>query len=189
MLPHWQDLTYLQAGSAAQQAAYHVLLKHAVLPALQAYSPTLAGTFPLDIAVPGSDLDILCEVYDFAEFGQTVARHFGHCPGYSCRQRRTGPPAEIISFQLQEFEVELFGQSLPVAQQYGYRHMVVEARLLTAGGSRLKERVIQEKTLGLKTEPAFAKLLALPSDAYQALLALETADAQQLRALVQQHGY
>jgi hypothetical protein len=76
-----------------------------------------------------------------------------------------------------------------VAQQHGYRHMVVEARLLAASGPRLKERVIQEKTLGLKTEPAFAKLLALPGDAYQALLALETADAQQLRALVQQHGY
>jgi hypothetical protein len=44
--------------------------------------------------------------------------------------------------------------------------------------SWLNERVIQEKTLGLKTEPAFAKLLAL-----------ETADVQQLRALVQQHGY
>jgi hypothetical protein len=175
MLPHWQDIGYLQAGSPAQQGAYRTLQRHAILQLLQAYKPILVGTFPLDIAVAGSDLDIICEVHDFQAFGELVAQHFGHCPAYTSRQLSLGGLASlVISFQLDGMEVEVFGQPLATEQQNGYRHLVVEARLLAAGGAAFKKKIIALKTQGLKTEPAFAALLGLPGDAYQALLSLES---------------
>lgn len=186
LLPNWQDIAYLQVGSPAQRAVYYLLQQHAVLPSLRAYAPVLAGTFPLDIAVAGSDLDVLCEVYDFETFSQTVMRHFSHLPGYASQHLLVNDqPAIVISFQLPPVEIELFGQALPVERQHGFRHLVVEARLLAAGGAALKQAVVRLKAQGLKTEPAFAQLLALPGDAYQALLALEPLSDAQLCTLVQ----
>jgi hypothetical protein len=189
VLPDWKDIRYLRAGSPAQQAAYAALQQHAVLAALQGYAPILAGTFPLDIAVAGSDLDILCEVHDFDEFNQFVGQHFSQCPAYTVQRLQIGGvPSLVISFYLDEVEVELFGQALPAEQQAGYRHLVVEARLLALGGPALHQEIIRLKNSGLKTEPAFATLLALPGDPYQALLDLETCSDQQLLRLVQQRG-
>jgi hypothetical protein len=187
MLPDWQAIEYLQAGSLAQQAAYYTLQRHAILPLLQAYTPILVGTFPLDIAIASSDLDIICEVHDFPAFSQLVGRHFGHCPVYTARQIEVGGVASLlISFRLDEVEVEVFGQPLAPEQQNGYRHLVVEARLLALGGAAFKKAVIDLKTQGLKTEPAFATLLALLGDAYQALLHLESATDAELASLLPQ---
>jgi hypothetical protein len=187
MLPDWQAIEYLQAGSPAQQAAYHTLQRHAILPLLQAYTPILVGTFPLNIAIASNDLDIICEVHDFPAFSQLVAQHFGHCPAYTTRQIQVGGVASlVISFRLDEMEVEVFGQPLASKQQNGYRHLVVEARLLALGGAAFKQAVIDLKTQGLKTEPAFATLLALPGDAYQALLHLESATDAELASLLPQ---
>jgi hypothetical protein len=185
MLPNWQDIHYLQAGSPAQQAAYHTLQRHAILPFLEAFKPILVGTFPLDIAIASSDLDIICEVHDFQEFGQLVAQQYGHCPAYTSRQLELGGLASlVISFQLDGMEVELFGQPLAPEQQNGYRHLVIEARLLTIGGPVFKENIIRLKIQGLKTEPAFAALLVLPGDAYHALLRLESATDAELARLL-----
>jgi hypothetical protein len=187
MLSAWAAIQYLQAGSPAQQAAYLVLQRHAVLHKLQAYSPCLVGTFPLDITVAGSDLDIICEVHDFGQFSQLVGQHFSWCPAYAARWLQlNGIPSLVISFYLDEFEIEVFGQPLPPAQQAGYRHLVVEARLLAVGGPALREKVIRLKTNGLKTEPAFATLLSLPGDPYQALLDLAPCSDQALLHLIAQ---
>ena len=185
MLPHWQDIGYLLAGSLAQQAAYRTLQRHAILPLLHAYKPILVGTFPLDIAIASSDLDIICEVHNFLAFSQLAAQHFEHCPGYAARHVQLGSLASlVISFQLDGMEVEVFGQPLATEQQNGYRHMVVEARLLAIGGPVFKENIIHLKTQGLKTEPAFAALLSLSGDAYQALLRLELATDAELASLL-----
>ena len=58
MLQDWRDLTYLLHGTATQRAAYHALEALQVSALLQALDPVLAGTIPLGIDVPGSDLDI-----------------------------------------------------------------------------------------------------------------------------------
>jgi len=189
VLPDWKDIQYLQTGSPAQRAAHATLQQHAVLAALQVYDPILVGTFPLDIMVAGSDLDIVCEVHDCVEFSQRVGQHFSHCSAYSFQSLRSRePPCWVASFYLEGIEVELFGQPLPTKQQNGYRHLVVEARLLAAGGTTLQEKVRDLKAQGVKTEPAFAKLLALPGDPYQALLNLETYSDQELRQLVGQRS-
>ncbi len=49
-------------GTATQQAAYHTLEALRIFPLPGAFDPMLAGTIPLDIDIPGSDLDMVCSV-------------------------------------------------------------------------------------------------------------------------------
>jgi hypothetical protein len=183
MLPDWKDLTYLRQGSAQQRRTYDLLQRHKLLPRLGACDPVLVGTFPLDLTVPGSDLDIICEEPDLAAFRQTLAG-FAAYPKYMVWLASTTEPALVASFEVEGLAVEVFGQALPTARQNGYRHMVVEARLLAAGGAALRQQVLALKASGVKTEPAFAQVLGLPGDPYHALLALEACDEAALAALV-----
>jgi len=58
----WRDLTYLLRSIATQQAAYHPLEALRVFPFHRHFNPMLVGTIPLDIDIPGSDLDMVCSV-------------------------------------------------------------------------------------------------------------------------------
>ena len=49
-------------GTATQQAAYHTLEAFRVFPLPDPFDPMLAGIIPLDIDIPGSDLDMVCSV-------------------------------------------------------------------------------------------------------------------------------
>lgn len=51
--------------------------------------------------------------------------------------------------------------------------MLIEYNLLKTYGDPFRERIIQLKKQGIKTEPAFAQLLGLKGDPYLALLDLE----------------
>jgi hypothetical protein len=82
--------------------------------------------------------------------------------------------------------VEVFGQALPATQQYAFRHLVVEAAILEAGGEPWRTAVRQLKQRGLKTEPAFAQLLYLPGEPYEDLLTLEGYSMAKLRAYLAQ---
>jgi hypothetical protein len=183
MLPNWKDITYLQHGSVPQRRAFAVLRRHVLLGHLRAYDPVLVGTFPLDLTVPGSDLDIICEVSEMTAFRQTLTG-FAAYPTYAVRPASTTESALVASFEVEGLAVEIFGQALPTARQNGYRHLVVEARLLAAGGAALRRQVLALKAGGVKTEPAFAQVLGLAGDPYQALLALETYDEAALTALL-----
>ncbi len=52
------------------------------------------------------------------------------------------------------------------------RHFQIERRLLALFGVDFQSRVVALKRQGIKTEPAFAALLKLPGDPYEALLTL-----------------
>ncbi len=183
MLPNWQDITYLKHGSAPQRRAFDLLQRHQLVERLAAYAPVLVGTFPLDLTVPGSDLDLICEAPDPAAFQRTLAT-FATYPQYALRSANTAEPALVASFDLEGLPVELFGQVLPTARQNGYRHLVVEARLLAVGGTPLRQAVLALKASGVKTEPAFAQVLGLLGDPYQALLMLEACDEAALAILM-----
>lgn len=65
------------------------------------------------------------------------------------------------------------------------RHFYIERRLLTLE-PRLRAIVTDLKRTGVKTEPAFAQVLALKGDPYEALLPLELISDLELRALLLQ---
>lgn len=164
----------LKSGTALQQEVYELLCRHRFMEILHFYHPIFVGTVPLDIQVPGSDLDLICEVHDFETFRMEANTHFGHYPGYEVHEREVdGVPRIKVNFNCENWPIELFGQPVPTTQQNGYRHMMIEARLLSLYGESLKQNIIQLKLDGLKTEPAFAELLHLEGDSYKELLKLE----------------
>ncbi len=187
MTEDWKSLHYLRSGSPRQQRAYATLEASSLWPLLSEFDPVLAGTVPLGIDIAGSDLDVLCEVPEAAQvrFAALLRARFGARPGFRLAQRRIGGHATTVcGFRYESEEIEVFGQALPVAEQHGWRHLLVERAILSAGGEAWRTAVRARKQQGLKTEPAFAQLLGLPGDAYAALLTLESWSDELLRERV-----
>ncbi len=185
-MQNWFDIDYLRRGSARQRAAYDVLLRLQVFEVLAAFSPVLTGTIPLGIDVSGSDLDVICEVYDLKVFTAQVKTHFSGYVGFSASQQQVnGLPVVVATFTVAGFSIEIFGQPCPVRQQNAYQHLVAEARLLELGGKTAQEEIRRLKTMGLKTELAFAEYFALPGNPYATLFHLADVPAAELRWLVE----
>jgi hypothetical protein len=170
MIPEFRDLSYLAAGSPRQRRVGRLLIEHGVLDRLSGHDPVLAGTIPLGVDLPESDLDILCRAEDPDRFLEAVRAEFGAVGEVRTIGNR---PTAVARFELAEYVVELFAQDRPVDEQEGYRHLVVEARLLALGGLEAIDTIRALKAKGLKTEPAFARWLGLTGDPYHALLDLE----------------
>jgi len=70
---------------------------------------------------------------------------------------------------LEEFPIEIFAQNKPTIEQNAYRHMIAEYKILQEKGEEFKEKIIDLKKKGIKTEPAFGMLLGLENP-YEDLL-------------------
>ena len=141
------DIRYLLDGTPRQRDAYHALRSLGILDILRDASPRLVGTIPLDIDVPGSDLDIICEMDDADAFARRVETHFGTCRDFTLRRgTRDGLPVVVANWQHEGFPVELFAQPRPVTEQNAYVHMVVEHRLLRLGDPRPQAAGPQDRT-------------------------------------------
>jgi len=189
-MPEWKDLRYLQKGNRRQQRAYAVVEELALWPTLHAFDPVLAGTIPLGIDLPTSDVDVICEVPlpNQASFAQVLQDQYGHLAGFKLRHTVSQGRAAIVGgFCYAGVAIEVFGQALPTGQQYAVRHLVIEAAILQVGGEAWRVAVQRLKQQGLKTEPAFAQLLHLPGDPYEALLTLEGKSPAELAAQLAQH--
>jgi hypothetical protein len=185
-VPHnWFDLEYLLKGTHRQQAAYRALSKLKIDALLADYNPVLAGTIPLQLDLPGSDLDILCEFEDRQGFARCLTLNFGRLPGFSIVERiHQELPTILGRFDYLCFPIEIFGQPLAVQKQRAFRHMFVEARLLQIGGESARQAIVELKKSGMKTEPAFGEFFNLPGDPYQTLLELADLSQPELLALL-----
>jgi len=179
----FQDIEYLRHGTEVQQSAYNALTTGNLLHILRPYQPLLVGTVPIGLQQPGSDLDIVCEVHDLGSFETLVRQQFDHHPNFTLRRtERQGHASIVVGFTVGDWPVELFGQPVPSAQQPGYRHLLVEHRLLTLGGTSFRTCVQLQRAAGFKTEPAFAACLGLADDPYAGLLALEAYSDEELQS-------
>jgi len=143
-----------------------------VLGVLAAFEPRVAGTPPLGLDVPGSDIDVLCFAPDAQRFTDAVWHAFADAPAFTARQWVDPPRAVVASFEAAGWRIELYGEAIPVERQRGWRHFAVERRLLALGGRDLQAAVLALRQRGMKTEPAFATALGLQGDPYLALLEL-----------------
>lgn len=185
MLNHFLSLAYLREGTPRQRAAAAALAKLGVFETLASFGPLLAGTIPLDVDLPASDLDVLCEAYDLDAFIAAAWAGFSHHDGFAChRAEHQGLPAAVVRFRAEGFAFELFGQPLPAAQQQAFLHLLAEARLLHAGSSEDRAAIRALKQEGLKTEPAFGERFALPGDPYLSLRQLAAATDEEIAAIV-----
>lgn len=171
----FDDIAYLQQGSDKQRRVWELLTRHRIFEKLSTFDPLLTGTIPIEIDLPGSDLDIICHCPDIPHFESVLRSLFGTEQHFQLRHKVIGGhPSVVCSFEKEGFVIEVFGQNLPSRQQNAYRHLLIEARLLEELGPEFRRQVIELKEQGLKTEPAFARLLGLEGDAYEALLRLES---------------
>lgn len=165
------DISYLREGTVIQQEVYNLLDKYGIWDILQPYDPILVGTYPLDIQVKSSDLDIVCYAPDLKAFEQFLKEKFSGESNFTLMEKTIiGRPSIIAGFRLEGFEMEIFGQSISTRKQMGYLHLVKEYEILQKKGYQFKEQVIELKKQGYKTEPAFARLLGIEGDPYQGLL-------------------
>ncbi len=165
-------IDYLKNGNERQKRAYEVLAKHHIFEKLKEYSPILAGTIPIEIDIDGSDLDIIFEVdlrfeEDFLD-DLMFSRFIPHDVDVE-HPIVNGEKCITLNFMLEGFPIEIFGQNKPTKQQNAYLHMIAEYKILQEEGEEFKQKIIELKKQGIKTEPAFGILLGLENP-YEDLL-------------------
>ncbi|MNJ92627.1 hypothetical protein D3C87_103010 [compost metagenome] len=167
------------------QRAHRALMNSRVLEQLRAYSPLVAGTFPLNVNIDSSDLDILLTAKDFSTLEKEITTLFGSLSQFECYQTTVNNTASLIArFSFEGVPFELFAQDTPSIQQTAYKHFQVEERLLKIGGESLRRSILELRKNGLKTEPAFAKALNISGDPYGALLELHAKSENELKHLL-----
>mgnify|MGYP003574989658 CR=1 FL=1 len=163
-------LDYLKEGNSRQKRAFEILKKYKIFEKMKYYSPILAGTIPIEIDIEGSDLDIICEVKDKVEFKELLNDIFREYSNFKIREDViNNENCIILNVFLDDFEIEIFGQNKPTIQQNAYRHMIAEYKILQEKGEGFKQKIIDLKKQGIKTEAAFGMLLGLENP-YEDLL-------------------
>ena len=165
------NIEYLKAGNAKQVQTYKILKQNKILEVLAAFNPILVGTVPINIDIENSDLDIICFWKNKAFFKEKLTLAFGQRNKFTIRETMIDDEESIIAnFEIEGFEVEIFGQNIPTKEQNGYKHMIIEYKILQSKGESFRLEIIELKQNGYKTEPAFAYLLNLKGDPYRELL-------------------
>jgi hypothetical protein len=171
---NFKSIEYLSTGNPRQKQAYSELNELGIMQDLADFNPVLTGTIPIGIDLPQSDLDIVCECPDLDTFAWRLRLLYHKKAGFRIRLKEFYNITSVVaSFKSDNFEIEIFGQDLPVEQQNAYRHMLIEHRLLEEHGPEFRDEVIRLKKEGYRTEPAFAKVLGLKGDPYLELLKVE----------------
>ncbi|WP_296148725.1 DUF4269 domain-containing protein [uncultured Flavobacterium sp.] len=164
-------INYLKSGTARQQKAFEVLNENLILQKLSDFTPVLIGTIPINIDIASSDLDIACYWKNKNHFIEIVKNNFSEEKDFQIYERKiSSNEAVVANFFVNAFEIEIFGQNIPVQEQFGFRHMIIEAEILEKHGEDFRRKIIELKEQGIKTEPAFGQLLQLEGNRYEALL-------------------
>lgn len=157
---------------------------------LKWYQVTVVGTPPLGIATAQSDIDLICsypieQENHLIEILKLFQTYKAWCIERSYFERDTW----ICRFEYYAWSMEIFCSTTPIHQQAGFQHFYVERRILDLANDQFKQEIIRLKRKGIKTEPAFAQMLALDGDPYTKLSQLYEADDCVLIQLLQCQGY
>ncbi len=167
----FRNIEYLKTGNRKQKLAYSELISLNIFSDLKAYNPILTGTIPIDIDIPESDLDIICECQNHNKFTEDLIKLFGKNNNFSISTKlNKGITSTIAEFTGKYFIIEIFGQNVPTEKQNAYRHLLIEHQILKEKDSDFKNAIIELKKSGLKTEPAFTQLLRIKGNPYDELL-------------------
>jgi len=179
---NWQNIAYLQSGTARQQEAHSEITKLGILQRLENYRATLVSTICINIDIPESDLDIICQYSKIEEFEADLRKEFIKQKGFKIKrcEGRSGLLQVVAEFRSGSFLIEVFGSSQTVEKQNAFRHLSVASRLIQLGGDIVRQRLRELKLSGLKTEAAIARLLKLSGDPYEAVLDLEKLSDQEI---------
>lgn len=161
---------YLHRGSPRQGRAAAALEALGVgeLPGVREWA--LAGTVPLEVDLPESDLDVLVCTSEVTAARDVLIAQFGELPQFAAWPHSAEVGAWCVTFDFQDFLIEFFLQDRALTEQRAFRHLVAEYVLLQRHGPAFRQQIFELKQSGFKTEPAFAQALNLRGDPYLALL-------------------
>lgn len=165
------NIEYLKTGNEKQQKAYQVLVDNDIFKTLSNFAPILAGTIPINIDIANSDIDIICYTPNKGLFIEVLNNNFSDKKEFNSSENTVFNSIKA-NFYIDGFEFEIFGQNIETTKQNAYRHMVIEHKILLEKGENFRQEIIKLKQQGIKTEPAFAKLLGLEGNSYEELLKL-----------------
>lgn len=153
---------------------------------LKEFFPLVTGTFPLALGTEDSDLDLTICCKDFKSLGSRLESLYGSLQEFSLEQVEIDSLDTLIcSFFFGGVRFEIFAQGIASVKQKSFIHFAVEEKILKFGGETLRKQVQMERLKGLKTEPAFAKVLGLKGDPYTELLHWQTKPVKFLRRLIE----
>ncbi|CAH2213473.1 DUF4269 domain-containing protein [Tepidibacter aestuarii] len=175
---NWKDISYLKFGNFKQRKIYEILINTKILNILNDYTPVLVGTIPIGIDIENSDLDLVCKVDNFEIFKEVLINNFKKYRNFKIAHKEEN--VLVCNFIVNDIEIEIYGSSDDIDKSNGYRHMIIEDRLLNLYGDDFTKQIISLKDKGLKTEPAFAKVLDLQGNPYEQLLLLEMYSDEEL---------
>ncbi|MEQ8287783.1 DUF4269 domain-containing protein [Thalassospira sp.] len=160
------------------------IIRNRIFENLANFNPVVAGTLPIAVDTVESDIDILCECSDLGAFKQIADHVFSGFDDYARHDRaptRHVGQAVVARFTCDEIPFEIFATDCPTSEQFGFVHMVVEARILALLGDDFAQKVRALKQAGVKTEPAFAQILGLDGDPYITLAGLADLSPAELK--------
>jgi hypothetical protein len=172
---NWQDYTAIRDGSPQQMRAYSTVFDElAIFMRLKEHNPMWVGTYPINLDIPGSDIDIIFSPPNLRKFIADARNFYTKYEDFKVVWKPIKQvPTIIVRFQCAGFLIELFAQPKPTTHQDAYIHMRVEARLLAIGDQKARNVIRELKGNGTKTEPAFANYFGIEGDdPYQQLLHL-----------------
>ncbi|MDX8552422.1 DUF4269 domain-containing protein [Tenacibaculum sp. 1B UA] len=169
---NFKNISYLKAGTARQKEAYKVLLELNLFELLKNFNPILVGTIPINIDVELSDLDIICQSENHEDIVKVVREKYGKLLGFEIKTIPSYKKLKttIITLEYKTFPIEIFIQNKLPEEQDSYLHMLIEYQVLLKEKEVFRLKIIDLKEQGLKTEPAFPKLLNLGGNPYEELL-------------------
>jgi len=152
------DIEYLNFGNKTQKQLYQCLKNKGILDILSPFGPLVVGTIPIGINIPGSDVDIICNIKNIDGFESYIRENFSEEDDFFFKRNEH---LCLAGFKYSGFEFEIYGEPKPTKEQNAYIHMLVEYRILAIAGENFRQQVIKLKSSGHKTEPAFGILLKL----------------------------
>ncbi|EGC38736.1 hypothetical protein DICPUDRAFT_86401 [Dictyostelium purpureum] len=173
-LNKFNNIEFLKDGNEVQKRSYQIIKDNRIMEILQDFQPLLTGTIPIEINTESSDLDIICYWENNErkqELKSIMLKEFSKFTDFNIREYiREGKEVLFSDFKIDGMEFEIFTQNIPTKQQNAYRHMVVEYQILLEKDQDFKNEIINLKKSGLRTEPAFGKLLNISGNPYDELL-------------------
>jgi predicted metalloenzyme YecM len=164
---------------------FNALVESQILTTFKDLNPLVAGTFPLGLSGKDSDLDVLVFSNQLDDLSKRVQNHYRNFKDFSIEVKQKDSQRYLLAnFSFGDVPFEIYACDVEPINQRAYRHFLIEERILSMGGVRAYEEVKSLLASGLKTEPAFAKLLGLLDDPYLALLEVQKWSPARLEKLI-----
>jgi len=165
---HYQSLESV-INLEKNENVYQALLESKLLENLEDFDPLVAGTFPLHLHHSQSDIDLLVGCDDLRKMFDCAHQS---CLHFDLFEAKLEERYFTINFTFQNVAFEIYGEQRPSVSQNAFVHFQIQEKLLKVGSSIFREKIVERRKLGDKTEPAFANVLELEGDPYVSLLEL-----------------